>query len=48
MGPYLLLNQIGKGTYAKVFKSKIEKTGQIVAVKMIPTAKLSEKAKLRV
>lgn len=33
IGPYLLLKEIGSGASAKVYKAKIEKTYEKVAVK---------------
>ena len=35
IGPYQLLEEIGSGTFARVYKSKHDVTGQYFAVKMI-------------
>ena len=48
IGPYYLLNQIGSGSFSRVFKAKTENPSEKVAVKMIPVQKLNDKTLERV
>lgn len=36
IGKYLLIKEVGRGSFSTVFKSKIEKTYEKVAIKVMP------------
>ncbi len=44
LGPYLMIDWIGKGGTAQVFKARHEKIGRIVAVKVLPLEKATPEA----
>lgn len=47
VGGYILDKKIGKGSFAEVWKGKIESTGEAVAVKVISRQTVQETAQLK-
>lgn len=47
VGGYILDKKIGKGSFAEVWKGKVEATGECVAVKVISRQTIQETAQLK-
>jgi serine/threonine protein kinase len=45
LGEYILLKEIGSGSYARVFKASGTQDGKVVALKVLLTSKLDERMK---
>eukprot|EP00392_Amoebophrya_sp_AT5.2_P008157 g8176.t1 len=47
VGGYILDKKIGKGSFAEVWRGKVEATGELVAVKVISRSTVQETAQLK-
>ncbi|CAD7947109.1 unnamed protein product [Amoebophrya sp. A120] len=47
VGGYILDKKIGKGSFAEVWKGRVEQTGELVAVKVISRQTVQETAQLK-